>query len=900
MSVLGVPLTNFVTLGELLKFLRRRARLSQRELSIAVGYSESHISRIENGDRPLDRTNLLALFVPALRLQAEPEVVERLLALCAERPAQPSDASTSPHLTAPAPAIPPARTNLPAQLTSFVGRVEEVAEVRDLLLNHTARLLTLTGAGGSGKTRLALRVGEEVVHAYEHGVWLVELAPLSDAHLLPRAIAAVFGLTECAGHPMCTTLIDYLRPRRLLLILDNCEHLVEAAAQMAGALLNTCPRLQILATSRETLAVPGEVNFCALPLGLPPAQQGVQPSHAAVQDYDAIRLFVERARTALHTFVLTDDNAPTVAHICRRLDGIPLGIELAAAWVNTLALEQIAARLDQDLDLLVSGSRASLPRHRTLRAAMEWSYALLLDAERALLRRLSVFAGGWTLDSAEAVASDTTGDAEPASGTVLAVLNRLINKSLVTVEHAPVGGVRYRLLEPIREYLRGKLDESGEETHVRERHLAYFGQLAEVAQSQNQSAPALPNPLDLERELDNLRAALDWSLSHEKAGPGLHLACNLGQLWYRRGHYTEGRRWLQAALAHLSEPSPVRAHALLWAGILARLQGDMIAARPLCDESLALFRASDDTAGAAVALENIGWTEVTTDPQRAAEHFGESLSLFRRLGDRRRSGRVLTTLAQISRENADFDLAARQLHEALAQLRDDGDDSGIALALNGLAELASLAGDYDQTARLLTESLALTEVAGSQQDRAWIECGLAENGWHRGDYPTALQHAQNSLQWFEALGSDTGRAIALHHLGLIWLALDDAEVAGQCLQHSLALCHSAGREFMRARCLAGLAGVALAQDQAKWACQLLSSATACFAHCSNQLTPADTAFYDRLVGECRTRLGGQAFSAAWEHCIAMSVDVIVAGVPQHLAAGRVCRRMAESGQTDTG
>ncbi|MBI3958841.1 MAG: XRE family transcriptional regulator, partial [Chloroflexi bacterium] len=275
MAALSASLDTCATCGELLKFLRRRARLSQRELSIAIGYSESHISRIENNERPIDRSSLLALFVPALDIQNEPETIARLLALCEQAQPLPADNPPGPVLSQPAPGAQPAnRNHLPAQLTSFVGRREEVAELRDLLADRQTRLLTLTGAGGCGKTRLALRVGEEMAHAYSHGVWLVELAPLADPQLLVREVASTFDLRESTDHPLLSALADFLHPRQALLILDNCEHLVDMAAHLAATLLQACPTLQILATSRENLAIPGETNYPIHPLALPPALRG--------------------------------------------------------------------------------------------------------------------------------------------------------------------------------------------------------------------------------------------------------------------------------------------------------------------------------------------------------------------------------------------------------------------------------------------------------------------------------------------------------------------------------------------------------------------------------------------------------------------------------------------------
>ena len=609
------------------------------------------------------------------------------------------------------------------------------------------------------------------------------------------------------------------------------------------------------------------------PLALPPAQRAAPPARAALETYDAIQLFVERARSSLHTFRLTDQNAPAVARICQRLDGIPLGIELAAAWVNLLTPAQIASHLEQNFDLPMSHSRPVLLRHQTLRAAIEWSYNLLAPAERLLLPRLSVFVGGWNLAAAEAIVADEDGEnAGLTRNLVLQLLEQLVNKSLVTVEHAPDAPLRFRLLEPLRDYLWEMLTATGELEALSCRHLAYFVALAERIDGEFQSYPQPASLACLEQEQENIRAALNWSLVHEATAAGLRLAGSMGRYWRHRGHYAEGRRWLLATLAQAPEPSQARAEALLWAGTLARLQGEMAAARPLCTESLTLFRTWGDPAGTALALENLGWTYADEERAEAIGCFQASLAIFRNVGYRRQSGRLLTTLAQMAREEADFATATHQLEDALVLLRAIDDPQGIAQTLNGLAELASLAGDYGEAEELLTESQRLLATAGSTQDRAWVHCGLTENCWHRGDYPAAIQHGEHSYQLFQELGSAIGMAIAVHHLSLAWFAMGQVEQAAHCLHSSLALCRAGQHEFMAARCLAGLGGVALRRDKPEHAVQLLATAAACFARHPHQLAPADEAFYAQLREACRAQLDEPEFSKAWAVGEALSVE----------------------------
>ncbi len=627
-------LASYRSTGELLKVLRRRARLSQRELSIAVVYSESHISRLENNERPLDKSALLALFVPALQMQDQPETIERLLTLCAQNRTNLPDEPAVPLPPSDIPA--PGPSHLPAQLTSFIGRGEEITDLCAWLADPQTRLLTLTGAGGSGKTRLALRVGEEMAPFYRHGVWLVELAALADPQLLVKAAASVFNLRESVDGSLLSSLADFLRPRQALLILDNCEHLVDVAAHLAATLLQACPGLQILATSRETLAIPGEVNYPVYPLALPPALLGGQPGRADVEGYDAIRLFVERARVALRGFALQDQNAPAIARICQRLDGIPLGIELAAAWLPLLSPEQIAARLEHNFDLPMGGHRTLQPRHQTLAAAIEWSYNLLSQEERALLRRLSVFSGGWTLEAAEEI----TGELPPlAQADVLGTLQRLVSKSLVVVERSAEGKIRYRFLEAIREYARQQLARSGEETLLHERHLAWFVALAERAEPRLKSPQQLFWLAVLDQEQENVRAALGYTLSAASIEAGLRLAGALGHFWEMRFHVAEGSRWCEELIDAANRwdelaDSPWRAKTLFASGMLAIYQYEHERAGLRLEESLRICRGLGDAAGAGAALCFVAIVQDRLkEPQASLRTYQEAIECSQRAED---------------------------------------------------------------------------------------------------------------------------------------------------------------------------------------------------------------------------------------------------------------------------
>jgi non-specific serine/threonine protein kinase len=689
------------TFGELLRRHRLAAGLSQEALAERAGLSARGVSDLERGVHRAPRRDTVALLATGLDLDG----AARAALAAAVRSGRAPRAR-------PAPA-------LPVALTSFVGRERELAEVRQLL--GATRLLTLTGAGGIGKTRLALQAAAEVGDDYPDGVWLVELAPLTDPTLAPQAVAAVLVVGEQPGRPLTETLAAALHPRRLLLVLDNCEHLVDACARLAEALLTGCPGLTVLATSRELLGVPGEAAWRVPSLAAPDPQR--LPPRDELLGYEALRLFVERARLAQADFAITDANATAVAEVCRRLDGLPLAIELAAARVTALSVEQIAARLDDRFRLLTGGRRTGLRRQQTLQAAMAWSYDLLTGPERALLRRLSVFAGGWTLAAAE----DVCAGAGIAERDVLELLTRLVEKSLVVAEPGVSGSTRYRLLETVRQYAAERLAAAGEAVATRDRHLAVAVALGEQAEpvlweNANERDEWL---LRLQLEHDNLRAALAWGLERDPAA-GLRLGVSLAEFWRWGRLQREGWRWLEALLARAPGGTALHGYALLGAGRLYREQGELAHAEERLTAAASIFEAVDDRRGLATALSRLGLiAEAESDGARARALQERSLALCRAVGDRHGLAVALLHLGEVLTAQGAMAEARTAFEESLPHFRVLGEVGRVAHVLSWLSVLARLARDFPRARALVTEALAVLEPTRFKDPyRTWVHHAL--------------------------------------------------------------------------------------------------------------------------------------------------------------------------------
>ncbi len=619
--------------------------------------------------------------------------------------------------------------NLPEALTSFIGRDAERAAARAKLAD--SRLVTLTGAGGTGKTRLALQIAADVREEYPGGTWLVELAALSDPALVEPQIAGVLGLREDAGK-LRPALLDVLRPQPLLLILDNCEHLIDAAARMTDTLLKSCPKLSVLATSREALSIGGEAVLPLPPLGLPPPGAGQTPETLA--ECDSVRLFVERATAALPAFQFSAGNAAAVASVCTRLDGIPLALELAAARVKVLTPEQIDGRLNDRFRLLTGGSRTALPRQQTLRALVDWSYELLSPAEQRLLRRLSVFGGGWALGAAEAVCADGESengevkDGQIANWEVLEGLSHLAAKSLVVVETPDAGPVRYRLLQSIHSYTADKLRESpNERDSLRRKHRDFFLALAEEAEPHLLGANQVLWLNTLEGDMENLRTALAFA-QEQHDGTLPRLAGALSRFWYGRSYLSEGRSWLEAALAEMEdEDSAIFGKVLNGAGMLAWCCGDYDTARAYHERDLALQQRRENPRGIAQALGHLCIVAEGQKQYAEAEQYGqESFDQYRALGDRANSARMLNSIGILALRQHDYAGAEDLYRRALAEYRELYNAAGSAATLHNLGDLLFQQEQYTQAKPYFRDSLEAQRTLRSKQRIASTLMHLAE------------------------------------------------------------------------------------------------------------------------------------------------------------------------------
>jgi predicted ATPase/DNA-binding winged helix-turn-helix (wHTH) protein len=614
------------------------------------------------------------------------------------------------------------RHNLPQSLTSFIGREKEIAELEQLL--GTTRLLTLTGSGGCGKTRLALWVAAHQLQTYPDGVWLAELAALADPGLIPQAVAGVFGLKEEAGKTLTQSVGDRLASCKALLLLDNAEHLLEACARFIDEVLRRCAQVTILVTTRERLGLAGELTYRVPSLAVPDPMHAITPEELLT--CDSARLFIDRARLHQPHFAPTARNAAALASVCWRLDGIPLAIELAAPRLRSMTVEEVNRRLDQRFGLLTGGSRTALPRQRTLRSLIDWSYDLLRTPEQALLDRLSVFSGGWTIEAAEAVCS---GDGFEADDT-LELLTSLVDKNLALAE-AQEEATRYFLLETVRQYARDRLGEQQHPAQWQDGHLAYFLALVEVAEPGLRGAEQRAWLERLEIEHDNLRAALVWSSASETgAESGLRIAGALFPFWARRSYLGEGRSWLTRLLAATSG-APIgeaRAKALNGAGVLARYQGDSRAARTFMEESLAIRRALGNRRGTAVTLINLAaldGDQVGADYPGAKVLYEESLAISRELDDRWSIAMLLNRLAEDAYNRQDFARARLLDEESLAIRRELGDAFGIAVSLGGLGEADLLQGDVASADARFKECVNILMDLGDLDSASQVLYGFA-------------------------------------------------------------------------------------------------------------------------------------------------------------------------------
>jgi predicted ATPase/DNA-binding SARP family transcriptional activator len=725
-------------------------------------------------------------------------------------------------------------TNLPIQLTSFIGREEEIRQAQDML--DKARLLTLTGVGGCGKTRLALQVAANLVEEFPDGVWFVDLAPRADPALVPPSIAGVLGVREQPGHSLSESVAEHLRAKNLLLILDNCEHLLEACAQFADGILRAAPQVQLLVTGRETVGIQGEQVLFVPSLQVPDSHSPADIEELA--RVESVRLFVERATAVCPQFELTNANAHAVAQICQRLDGIPLAIELAAARTRALSVGEIARRLDERFQLLIGSGRVTTPRHQTLRAALDWSYNLLSTPERLLLHRLAVFTGGWTLAAAETVCSDE----HLPRGEILESLTRLVDKSLIVLDSSERGASRYRMLETIRQYAHEKLRESDDAMRVRQQHFDFFLELATEAGPQLTSTERGVWLERLDAEHDNLRAAIRWSVERCEIESRLQLVGVLADFWHGRGYFTEGRAHLEQALAarqplETAPHSPALAKALDGAGMLAWMQSDYAVACPRLEMSAKMWRELGNKWELAYPLMILAWTEY----QRGNYSAG-------------------TVLAE----------------ESIAVSRESGNDRTLGLALTYLGVVALDRGDYATANRNFEETEPLVRASGDKWNLASTLTWYGHGKLAQGEYTRATELGKEALVLYREVGEKWGMAWALHNLGYVARAQGDYAQAITHLKDSLALWQELGNPFGLLQVLAGFAAVMLSRGYRARAARLFSATDALLGTLGAKLYPLDQSEYERNLAALRAQLDAATFATAWEEGHALNLDQAIA------------------------
>jgi predicted ATPase/transcriptional regulator with XRE-family HTH domain/Tfp pilus assembly protein PilF len=806
--------------GSWLMQRRKALDLTRRELARSVGLSTVTVEKLESGERRPSRqvAELLArqLDVPDAELDAFVQF--------ARSGVEALDGGTGQTGAGVAPwrALLHYPNNLPAQPTPFIGRQALLAELFDLVRQPGIRLLTLTGPPGIGKTRLSLALGTLALPHFADGVFFVALAPLRDPWLVIAAIAETLKIHEQAGRPLLEPIKEELRSKEMLLVLDNFEQVVEAGGTVAE-LLRGAPGLRVLVTSREALRVYGEHDFAVPPMEAP--VPGEEPeSVEALARYEAISLFVERARAADRTFGLNADNARAVARICVSLDSLPLAIELAAAQVRVLSPEEILARVGARLDLLSGGPRDVSPRQQALRGAIDWSYELLSEAEKIGFQRLAVFAGGCALPAAQAIAGE---EAEE-------LLQSLSSKSLLRRETGSDGETRFTMLETIREFALEKLRESGEERARRSDHAAYYLALEEEGSVHLRGPNQAEWLAKLEAEHDNMRSVLQWTISEGEANIALRLSSGLRWFWYMRDYLSEGRHWLEAAIKCASESrTPERGEALMSLGVLAERQGDHAEAVRALGESLQIFRDLEDVDGVARVLNNLGGVALEHgDYENADRYYEEALGIWREQGNRLLASMALHNLSIMAYTRAEYDRALALIRECLSILEEEGKAASIGRVLTTMGEIYRLQGNYEEAAKHYERSLEILRELGDKRGTSSVLMNLGHVEHYRGHLDEAESYITQALQLDVGAGDRAG------------ITLD----------------------------LAALAGVAGSRGQLERAARLFGAADALREAIGITFDTPDQVEYDRSLEATRARVPTELWERLWAEGKALPME----------------------------
>jgi predicted ATPase/DNA-binding XRE family transcriptional regulator/Tfp pilus assembly protein PilF len=835
--------------ADLLRNFRNIAELTQEELAERAGLSPDAVSLLERGERRRPHTDTVARLAIALKLSAP----ERAQFEAVARRAAP--------LVAPA-----AQPQIPTPLTTLVGRTEAIERVAELFQQPSVRLVTLTGPGGVGKTRLALAVAERLGDALADGVVFVPLAALRAPDLVVGALATVLGIRERAGQTMQQRLIQALQPRHALLVLDNFEHLL-AAALLVSDLLAACPRLTVLVTSRAPLRLAGEQQFAVAPLEVPATWQAAPLGQLA--ELPAVALFQQRAQAVLPEFRVTPTNGEIILAICRRLDGLPLAIELAAAWSKLLPPQLLLQRLERRLPLLISGPRDLPERQRTMRDTIAWSYDLLNAAEQALLRSLAVFAGGFTLAAAEAVgANDNQQDSS-----ILAELATLVDASLVQSHtSAPFvpeqdGSPRYSMLETVREFALEQLQAQGECASTQQRFIDYFVALAQTANTEWDGPNRSLWLGRLQSEIDNIRAALTEAHACGDVEALLQFTAALWQFWVVQGYLGEGREWVEIALNASGDRDDLRvlrARVTEGAGVLALNRSDYVQARRYFNECLAAYRLLEDTVHIGEALYFLGilgW--YLGDYQQAIAYYEQSLQCYRSAGHKPGIARTLNSLGIICHMRGDYSAAGQYYQESLALKRESHDQYGIAASLNNLGFIAYDQGDLATAQRLCEESLALGRELGGKLHTLAPLMSLAKIALQQGNIQLPQAHFEEALAIWNAVGDVRGAASTKAWLGRVACDTGRHDQARALLRESLTMCQALGIQVTIIEILETIAYVLTAQGADLHALSLFAATDALRAALDAPIAPVERPFRERPIAVLRAHLDDAAFAAAW-------------------------------------
>jgi predicted ATPase/class 3 adenylate cyclase len=755
--------------------------------------------------------------------------------------------------------------NLPVQPSSFVGRKKEMSEIKRLL--KQTHILTLIGSGGTGKSRISIEIGTDMIDDFTHGVWFVELAPLFDPSLASQEIASVFNLKESGDKKLIDVLIEHLKDKQLLLILDNCEHLINECANLTNTLVKNCPNIKIIASTREALKIDGETIYRIPSLSVPVVKGDY--SIESLLENDSVRLFTDRALSTKPDFRVTDSNVLFIARLCNNLDGIPFAIELAAARVRSLPVEKIAEKLNDRFKLLTGGSRTALPRQQTLRAMMDWSYELLTDDEKAMLRRLSVFAGGWKLETSEEICSDENVETYE----VIDVLGSLIDKSLVVFDEEKE---RYFLQETVRQYGIEKLSESSED-EFKIRHSQFFLSMAEEAEPHLTGSEQRKWTNLLEEEHDNLRVAIGRnSLDMNSEESVVKFGAFLWRFWYIRGYLSEGRKWLKEILGKFKTDSIYLGNAFRGAGVLARSQGDYLDAKTKYDEALRIYRDIGNKEGIANILNGLALISYEQGNVNESKNMHEQALMMRReINDKRGIASSLHNLGDISSEFGDYVKAKEFYSDALNNWKRIGDKLSLANTMYSMGNAAYNQGEYLEAEKLYKESIEIFREAGDDVGVAYTLSGLGNIAEQQGNHEEAIRILKDALKIFKEAEDMRAVCNVLLNLGLDLYQVDKIDESRKFLIEGLLLCREIANKPGTVQCISGFCRLAISEEQNNRAVCLLSFINTTLQSMGTVFDKSALIMHEQTINSLREKLSDEEFSKFWEEGKKLSIEQAV-------------------------